>query len=112
MLAEGIGWKAPASLGGGDAVAAAAEQAARAMVGEFEEVENPACQFLGSSGCLFPNDLRPFGCTTFICKPMFDKMDRKLLARMKREIRELERTHAILMTALNIRETDDPEAFG
>lgn len=111
MLAEGLGWKAPASLDGGDAVAAAAEQAARAMVGEYEEVANPDCQFLGASGCLFPKDLRPFGCTTYICRPMFDRMDRKLLARMKREIRELERTHAILMTALNIRDEDDPEAF-
>ena len=58
------------------------------------------CEFLGERGCTFPNDLRPFGCTTYICKYMYASLDRPTLTRIKRLVRELEEKHAVLMRAL------------
>ena len=55
------------------------------------------CEYLGATGCTFPTDLRPFGCTTYICKYMYARMDRPSLTRLKRLVRELEDKHTILM---------------
>jgi hypothetical protein len=104
LLAEGIGWKAKvAASTGADSVAQAAEQAARALAGEFEDVENPPCEHLGQTGCTFPKDLRPFGCTAYICPIMYQRLDRKTLTRMKRAVRELTSAHEALMEVVHRR---------
>lgn len=61
------------------------------------ETDNLPCEYLGEHGCTFPNDLRPFGCTTYICKYMYAHLDRQELARIKRLVRELEDKHSILL---------------
>lgn len=103
LLAEGIGWKArvEATVSGKDAVEQAAGQAALALGGAFENVENPPCEYLGEKGCTFPADLRPYGCTAYLCPIMHERLDRKTLARMKRLVRELDRAHQTLMAYLH-----------
>jgi hypothetical protein len=113
LLAEGIGWKAQVEQtdqtrgGRGDAVVQAAGQAALALGGTFEDVPNPPCQYLGVKGCTFPKDLRPFGCTAYICPIMRERLDKKTLGRMKRLVRDLEQTHETLMTTLHRRHGTD-----
>ena len=55
------------------------------------------CDFLGERGCTFPEDLRPFGCTAYICRYMHASMDRPTLTRIKRLARELETHHDALL---------------
>ena len=64
------------------------------------ELSGAPCDFLATSGCTFPNDLRPFGCTTFICKYMYADMDRATLKKVKRLTRELDEKHALLIRNL------------
>jgi len=104
LLAEGVGWRARVSPPAGkDAVEQAAGQAALALGGAFEDRPNPPCEHLGPQGCTFPKDLRPFGCTTYICPIMHQRLDRKALGRMKRLVRELQESHAVLMAYLHRR---------
>jgi Fe-S-cluster containining protein len=65
-----------------------------------EESLRPPCQFLAERGCTFPADLRPFGCTAYICRPMYTHLDRATLTRIKRLVRELEERHAMLLRTL------------
>ncbi|MCS6775581.1 MAG: hypothetical protein RMJ43_06510 [Chloroherpetonaceae bacterium] len=58
------------------------------------------CEFLGPRGCTFPPDLRPFGCTTYICQHMYARLPRRELARIKRLVRTLEHQHVALLRAL------------
>ena len=65
-----------------------------------EEAVRPPCQFLAEKGCTFPTDLRPFGCTAYICRPMYTHLDRATLTRIKRLVKELEERHAMLLRTL------------
>jgi hypothetical protein len=67
-----------------------------------EDAHGVPCEFLGAGGCGFPADLRPFGCTTYICRYMHAALDRRALARIRRLVRELEQKHDILMRALRL----------
>ena len=62
-----------------------------------EPLDDLPCEYLGAVGCTFPNDLRPFGCTTYICKYMYARLDRPTLTRIKRLVRDLEDKHTILL---------------
>ncbi len=86
-LAEGTGWRAQVLL---PPVEAETEENASA----------PPCHYLAERGCTFPNDLRPFGCTTFICRYMYAEMDRATLTRLKRLVRELKERHALVLRTL------------
>ena len=98
LLAEATGWRAQVqSMSNVDAVQKAAGQAALALGGVFEDQPNPPCEHLGPRGCTFPKDLRPFGCTAYICPIKRERLDKKTLGRMKRLVRELESAHDILM---------------
>lgn len=98
MLAEATGWRAQVeSMPNLDAVQKAAGQAALALGGAYEDQPNPPCEHLGPGGCTFPKDLRPFGCTAYICPIMRERLDKKTLGRMKRLVRELEQVHDVLM---------------
>lgn len=97
LLAEATGWRAKLPQGE-DPVA---EMAGRMVTTlqtppEEDEVTLP-CEFLGEGGCTFPNDLRPLGCTTFICRYMYEKLDRKTLDRIKRLNRELESKYSLIL---------------
>jgi hypothetical protein len=99
LLAEAAGWKTEVVF---EAEADPVEEIAGRMVTALhtppeEEGESLPCEFLGEKGCTFPNDLRPLGCTTFICRYMYAKLDRKTLDRIKRLNRDLESKHALLI---------------
>ena len=105
LLAEASGWKThllPETLQN------VVQECAGALIdalhnppesGEGELAGTP-CDFLATSGCTFPNDLRPFGCTTFICKYMYEDMDRATLKKVKRLTKDLEEKHTILVRNL------------
>ncbi len=104
LLAEATGWRSKVdAFAEGDSIQQAAGRAALALGGAFEDRPNPPCEYLGSTGCTFPKDLRPFGCTAYICPIMRDRLDRKTLGRMKRLVRELEGAHDTLMIYLHKR---------
>jgi hypothetical protein len=107
LLAQAHGWNAERAAAGTairlDAVERAAGQAALALGGTFEGVANPPCEYLGERGCSFPKDLRPFGCTTYICPIMYERLDRKTLTRMKRGVRALKEAHEALMAEIHRR---------
>ena len=42
----------------------------------------------------------PFGCTAFICRPMYEHLDRTTLTRIKRLVKELEERHVLLLRTL------------
>jgi hypothetical protein len=64
-----------------------------------ESGETP-CEFLHKFRCTFPDDLRPFGCTTYICKPMYAHMADADLRKLKRLIAQLSDAHAGLLRAM------------
>jgi hypothetical protein len=123
LLAESTGWRArvvaPAAEDGAeetpqsdDRVAEAASRMAGALYDapETAEAEPDAlpCEFLGEHGCTFPSDLHPYGCTAYICKYMYEKLDRPTLTRIKRLVRELEEKHRVLLrTVRNVRWSDE-----
>lgn len=117
LLAEATGWRsrliplepaAPSS----DMVSEMAGRMAHALHEAPETAEgepgSEPCEYLGERGCTFPTDLRPFGCTTYICKYMHERLDRPTLTRLKRLTRELEDKHTILLrTVRNVRWRDE-----
>ena len=52
-----------------------------------------ACEYLHRGRCTFPDDLRPFGCTTFLCGPMYANLPDETLRRLRRLIRQLDDAH-------------------
>lgn len=63
--------------------------------------EDGPCEMLASNRCSFPDDLRPFGCTAYICDPMFERMEEADLRRLKRLVRLLSQAHERLMRAID-----------
>ena len=105
-LAERTGWRTEIPLSAIDPeIRIATEEGARSRRGRGEEIDEaelrPPCQFLSERGCTFPADLRPFGCTAFICRPMYAHLDRATLTRIKRLVRELEERHALVLRTLS-----------
>lgn len=110
LLAESTGWKGKiipleAAQPPEDMVAATAGRIADALYEAPEtaeaEPDAPPCEYLGERGCTFPTDLRPFGCTAYICRYMYARLDRKELTKIKRLVRDLEEKHTLLMRALH-----------
>ena len=114
LLAEATGWKARVISGNvsdnaenapeaapTDGVSEAAGRYAISLhdappTAESEPTATP-CDYLGERGCTFPEDLRPFGCTAYICRYMRVSMDRPTLTRIRRLTRELETHHDALL---------------
>jgi hypothetical protein len=55
--------------------------------------ESVPCDFLQERGCAFPRELRPYGCTRFICDPMKREMEPSKLREVKRLIKRLDYLH-------------------
>lgn len=109
MLAEASGWKGRLiPLEAAEPLRDMVTEAAGRVVGTFFDPPETAeaepgslpCEYLGEHGCAFPPDLRPFGCTAYICKYMYERLDRPTLTRIKRLSRELEEKHTILLRTL------------
>jgi hypothetical protein len=62
------------------------------------------CEFLVEGRCSFPDDLRPFGCTTYLCPPMYANLPEETLRRLRRLSRQLEDAHTALLRVMNIRQ--------
>ena len=58
------------------------------------------CEYLHGGRCTFPDDLRPFGCTTYLCGPMYAHLPDEDVRRLRRLVRQLEAAHIGLLRAL------------
>lgn len=68
------------------------------MAGDGAPIEY--CDYLHQGRCTFPDDLRPFGCTTYLCGPMYENLPDDTLRRLRRLLRQLEDAHTDLLRAL------------
>jgi hypothetical protein len=57
------------------------------------------CDFLGEGGCAFPRDLRPYGCTRFICDPMKRYMEPATLKQVKHLLKRFDYLHEQIVAA-------------
>lgn len=112
LLAEASGWKSSLPQDQFPAHLREGEESASVIAGRIMEAFSDApgtaeggdndepCEFLGENGCTFPTDLRPFGCTAYICKYMYERLHRPTLTKIKRLARELDEAHSDLLRAL------------
>jgi hypothetical protein len=70
------------------------------LAGEGPGVREIPCDYLHDYRCTFPNDLRPFGCTTYLCGPMYKHLPEETIRRLRRLIRQLEEAHEGVLRAL------------
>lgn len=100
-LAVGLGHEFP-HLSGADpyapSVSYAGSRLSLPMLGEPAVRE--ACEYLNKGRCTFPEDLRPFGCTAYLCGPMYAHLPDDVLRRLRRLIRQLEDAHTAVLRAL------------
>ena len=107
-LAVGTGHTFP-HLGSVDAYAPSVEYAGNRLApsarplpmlkGETAPALEP-CEYLHQYRCTFPDDLRPYGCTAYLCGPMYSHLPEETLRRLRRLIRQLDDTHTSLLRAL------------
>ena len=124
LLAEATGWRSNLislesktdSNSTSDMVTTVAGRFADALheapeTAEASEPDAPPCEYLGEKGCTFPTDLRPFGCTAYVCRYMYARLDRQTLTRVKRLVRELENHHTALLQTVHPVQWKDDEAI-
>ncbi len=70
------------------------------MVGDTPPVTE-YCEYLYQSRCTFPNDLRPFGCTQYLCAPMMQHLPPETLAHLEVLLERLDVAHTALLRKLN-----------
>lgn len=105
LLAESLGAQLPRGNPAGDRADAAE---ALITIGTMTHLDD-ACDYLQPKGCSFPADLRPLGCTTFVCKYMEREMSTRELRDIKRLARKLEDERATLLKAAGLRQrTEEP----
>ena len=97
LLAEGSGWKSQVTETDRDLVNETIGTASLNLNGDPDSLPCEPCEHLDQSGCTFPRDLRPFGCTAFICPIMFRELDRKSLTNLKKAVRNLTTAHEELV---------------
>ncbi len=106
-LAVGLGHAFP-HLNGGDAYAPAVSYAGNRLTAApiplpmlpGEEAPLQPCEYLDLGRCTFPDDLRPYGCTAYICGPMYAHLPGDTLRRLRRLLRQLDDAHTALLRAL------------
>ena len=105
-LALGIGHTFP-HLGNADPYApsvayAGTRLSAIALPMASDDVPAPDfCEYLHQGRCTFPDDLRPFGCTTYLCGPMYENMPPETLRKLRRLLRQLEEAHTDVLRVLS-----------
>jgi hypothetical protein len=95
ILVEELGYRVP-----GGAAERLVDSSLSGYTAPCEDAGAP-CDYLGSDGCSFPADLRPFGCVAFICEPMRRLLPADDLTRVEAAVADLERAHGLLMEALH-----------
>ncbi len=105
-LAVGLGHTFP-HLEGGDAYAPAVSYAGSRLSAPIalpmlsgEAAPLQPCDYLDKGRCTFPDDLRPYGCTAYLCGPMYAHLPDETIRRLRRLIRQLEDAHTSLLRAL------------
>lgn len=105
-LAVGLGHTFP-HLNGSDPYAPAADYAGNRLSLPMlpTETDNKIdaavpCEYLHEYRCTFPDDLRPYGCTAYICGPMYAHLPGDTLRRLRRLIRQLDDAHVSLLRDL------------
>ena len=101
-LAVGLGHAFP-HLDGEDAYAPAVSYAGGRLTLPMAPADDALlqpCQYLDKGRCTFPDDLRPYGCTAFVCGPMYAHLPDDTLRRLRRLLRQLEDAHTALFRAL------------
>ncbi len=87
LLAEAVGWSSQAT-----------EPLPDGLDGEGNPTRVGApCRHLGAGGCTMPSDLRPFGCTAYVCRPMLRRLDRVRGARVRRLVRQMGEAHEAVL---------------
>ena len=61
--------------------------------------ESVPCDFLGETGCAYPRDLRPYGCTRYVCDPMKRLMAPSKLREIKQLLKKLDYLHDQIVAA-------------
>ncbi len=101
-LAVSLGHTFP-HLGGIDpyapSVSYAGHRLALPMLPDDDPMPEP-CEYLDKGRCTFPDDLRPYGCTAYLCGPMYAHLPDETLRRLRRLIRQLEDAHTAVLRAL------------
>ena len=59
------------------------------------------CEYLHQGRCTFPDDLRPFGCTQYLCEPMLMHLPPETLAQIQLLLDRLKAAHTALLRKLN-----------
>ena len=102
-LAVGLGHTFP-HLGGSDpytpSVSYAGNRLALPMLTDASDPVLEPCEYLNKGRCTFPDDLRPYGCTAFLCGPMYANLPDETIRRLRRLIRQLEEAHTSVLRAL------------
>lgn len=99
LLAESLGHELPEADPAADRAAAAGEIL---RFGDARPIPDEPCDFLTPAGCSFPPDLRPLGCTAYVCKFMERDMSTRELREIKRLARRLEELRARVMRAVGL----------
>ncbi|HEY3268777.1 MAG TPA: hypothetical protein VGM37_17810 [Armatimonadota bacterium] len=100
LLAESLGYALPP----GDPAADRAEAAVQLLqIGTVSPFNSEPCDYLLERGCAFPPDLRPLGCTTYVCKFMERDMSSRELREIKRLGKRLEDQRAALLKAVGVK---------
>jgi hypothetical protein len=94
ILVEELGYPLPATSRGG------AEWVTLTLVSQNSSPSDTPCEYLVGDSCAFPGDLRPFGCTCYICPPMERHMTPDWLDEARRLVARLEQAHAALLAEL------------
>jgi len=100
LLAESLGCRLPHGDPAADRAGAASELL---QIGTTRSLPDEPCDFLKPHGCSFPNDLRPLGCTTYVCKFMERDMSTRELQEIKRLGRKLEMLREDVMKAVGLK---------
>jgi hypothetical protein len=58
------------------------------------------CSFLGANGCMFPPDVMPVGCVSFLCPYMREWYSAEELGELRSGVDELHAAHRQLRSAL------------
>lgn len=93
LLANSCGCSLPSTNDSGSEIAQAVIEI---LIGDQGEKELVPCDYLGSGGCMFPDDLRPFECTRWVCSYLRNEMN----PRDMRELRSLLHRLGILRRAI------------
>ncbi len=95
LLAQNTGWRSKVKFVEPD------EDIFELREAEGEEGQVPPdCDYLTPGGCSFPQDMRPFGCVTYVCRYMHADMNKQTLTKIKRLSKLLEDQWRVLARGL------------